>query len=181
MSKMDELINKYYIAILEYEYYLSLSNKSKINTINIPNENKEIYLQIYKAMDEIQDRDYMPWRLLKGDLKTELTKIFKENRDSIQHYLRICDIVWDEFYSMLEDDLTNHFNTLGKNINDYKVKEEITNIVFDISSTTKLDKKIYSENTLRFQNIVSKFSNIEDEYYKIIKKDEKEQEEELEK
>lgn len=182
MNKIDELVEKYYIAILEYEYYLSLSNRGKINTVELPKENQEAYLQIYRVMEEMYEKDYMPWRLLKGDLKTEIKKVFEENKNSIRYYLRICDAVWDDFYSMLESDLTKYYKNSGKDIEDEKVKEEISDIAYDISSTTNLDSKIYSANTLKFQKIVSKFSEIEDDFCKLNKGElEKEEEEVLEK
>lgn len=182
MSKISELVDKYYIAILEYEYYLSMSNRGKITSIEIPKDNKELFSKIYKAMGEYYERDYMPWRLINGDLKTELSKIFEKDKDEMRQYFKICDTVWDDFYLILESDLTEHYKDLGKNIDDDKIKEEISDIVFDISSTTELDPKIYSNDTLKFQKIVSKFSEIEDDYLKLNKEEvSKEEEEVLEK
>jgi len=176
MNKVDELAEKYYIAILEYEYYISLSRRGEINLIKLSNDNPEMYLNIYNCIQEMHEKDYMPWRLLKGDLRKEIEKIFVEEKEKIPSYLRICDGVWDDFYSMLEADLTKYYKQLGKNIEDEKIKEEISDIACDISSTTNLDSEIYSEDTLNFQKIVLNFSKLEEELFKLYKGDyEKEQ------
>lgn len=169
MNKVHDLAEKYYIAILEYEYYISLSRRRENNLIKVSTDNPEIYLNMYNLIQEMHEKDYMPWRLIKGDLKKEIENIFEKEKEKIPSYLRICDGVWDDFYLMLEYDLTKHYKQLGQNIEDKKIKEEISDIACDISSTTNLDSKIYSEDTLNFQKIVHTFSELEDKLFKLYK------------
>jgi len=169
MNKVKELSHKYYIAVLEYEYYLSLAQREYLGIYHIPEENTELYFKLSKFMREMYEKDYMPWRLLKDDLKTGLEKIFENRDESMQNYLRVFDGIWDTFYSMVQEDLMKYYKNSGKDIKDDKVKEEISDIACDISSTTNLDPKIYSNDTLKFQKIVSNFSEIEDDICKLYR------------
>lgn len=182
MNKVKELTQKYYIAILEYEYYLSLAQREYLGIYHLPEEKPELYLKLSKLMRETYEKDYMPWRYLKGDLKTELLKVFENRTENMCNYLRVFDGIWDTFYSMVQEDLMRYYKDSGKDLQDEKIKEEISDIACDISSTTKLDPKIYSADTLKFQKIVSNFSEIEDDICKLYRGElEKEKEEELEK
>ena len=182
MNKVKELSYKYYIAVLEYEYYLSLAEREYLGIYHLPEENPQLYFKLSKFMRDIYEKDYMPWRLLEGDLKTGIEKVFENREKNMLSYLRVFDGIWDTFYSMIQEDLMRYYKDSGKDIKDDKVEEEISDIACDISSTTDLDPKIYSKDTLKFQKIVSNFSEIEDDICKLYRDGlEKEQEEDLEK
>jgi len=169
MNKVKELSYKYYIAILEYEYYLSMAKREYLGIYHLPEENPGLYFKLSNFMRDLYEKDYMPWRLLKGDLKTELEKVFENRTENMMSYLRVFDGIWDTFYSMTQEDLMRYYKDSGKDIKYDKVQEEISDIACDISSTTKLDPKIYSKDTIKFQKIVSNFAEIEDDICKLYR------------
>lgn len=162
MSKIEEITDNYYIAIQEYDNYLN-SKDFNSNNHNI-NSMQRTLLSVFQRNYE---KDYMPWRNLKGDIKHNLLNIFNtKSMEKVVPYLRAGDEVGDALTISAEQDLTKYYLKEGYDINDDEIYDKILEEACNISNYDKLDSNIYSKDTISLFLIDKKFGNACDDLYK---------------
>ena len=161
-NELNDIVNNYYLAILEYEEFLKI-HEPKTDYKGMPFMQKKIL----KYMNDFYERDFMPWRSLKGDIRKNLFDIFSsKDIEKIMPYLRTEDELGDILTEEAEIDLTKYYKSKGYNIYDDSIKDEIIERSLDICNEINLDSTIFSKNVLMLQPIVIKFNKVCDNLYK---------------
>ena len=81
MRKLDEIVENCYNAISQYESYLKKHELEEEKQTSKITKLSKMKLDIRNAIREYYERDHMPWRQIKGDLKEgikeDLLKVIK--------------------------------------------------------------------------------------------------------
>lgn len=163
MSKIEEIVDNYYEAVQEYENYLKSIGYGKKDYSNI----EPLQRNIMEVLQNEYEEQSMPWRSLKGDIKSKLFNIF-ETKDfsKIVFYLRVEDEIGDTLTTSAEQDLIKFYSNNGYDINDDVISDEISEEASQISFKDKIDINIYSKETIDLLFIDKKFTKACDELYK---------------
>lgn len=180
MNNIDELANNYYLVIEEYEEYLKRVGLGKDSYIEIEsNDNDKIRMmkEINNLYLACYEERYLPWREIKGDIKLELTNIFKSNDiDKIMPYIGVCDGVYDDLTQFAQEDLEKYYSKIGKKVNNERMKNKIEDETWNIMDNEDIDKNKYSKNTLELFSFAKKFDKVCNDlenFYKDISNKEK--------
>ena len=166
MRKLDEIVENCYNAISQYESYLKKHELEEENQISKTTKLSKMELDIRNAIREYYERDYMPWRQIKGDLKEGIKEDLLKS-DKILLYLRAEDAIGDTLSSIVEEELKEYYKKNGFDLTDDKVLIKIEEEVGDCYATSSLDSQKYSKDTLELKEISEKFHNVCKEIYKI--------------
>lgn len=164
---INEIVNEYYDIIVDLEKFLEYRNSlSKEEEKNM----SAIAKQIRDAFEEYYAKRAMSWRLIKGDVKNEMYKVFESpDQKKILPYLNASDMLSDTLMIYLEDDLTDYYQKKGFDIGDDKIKEEILDKAFDWSTEDEIDHNIFSSDTITLNKISKRMDVVCDKLYKYYK------------
>lgn len=166
MKTLDDIVDEYYNAILQYESYLQeheLKEKPKKQELS---KLKKMEMDIRNSMQEYYERNCMPWRQLKGDIKEGIKKDLSK-RDKLISYLRAEDAIGDSLSSVVEEELAEYYLKNGFDLNDDDIKIKIEEEVCDCYAVSSLDSKKYSKDTLKLKEIAIAFHKACTDIYKI--------------
>lgn len=165
MKTLDDIVNRYYEVILEYERYLEkYQNKNEKNSYD--SQNEDLFKIFNNTIKSIYEKDYMPWRNIKGDIKEELKKDFM-NRNKLIPYLKAEDAIYDNLFSLIEKDLFSYYSKKGFNINEDDMKIKINEEACDYCLGVSLDLNKFSEESLCLKKILNKLKDVCGDIYKI--------------
>ena len=108
-NELNDIVNNYYLAILEYEEFLKI-HEPKTDYKGMPFIQKKTLMYI----NDFYKKDFMPWRSLKGDIRKNLFDIFSsKDIEKIMPYLRAEDELGDILTEEAEIDLTKYYKSKG--------------------------------------------------------------------
>lgn len=162
---VTEIVNEYYNNIVDLEKFLKYRNSLSQNEEK--KEQPQFVQSILKIFKEDYEKRCMPWRLVNGDLKKEMYKVFTSSDfNKILPYLKADDTLFDTLMSYLEDDLTDYYQKNGYDVTDDKIKDEIIDKAFDLHFQDEIDSTIFSLDTITLHKIAKRMNIVCNELYK---------------
>ncbi len=187
MKSVEMLAKDYYKAILKYEKHFKNTEEQFIGFIKEKPEfqskvEQEIALSIFKAINEMYEKDYAPWRLLKGDIVENLIKIFSSKEDEIMKYIKVSDGLQEILEERAEDELTKFYSKQGLDTDSEEVYNKIVDESITLDLKEEIDSNIFSNDVIEIHSITRCFNDVCKDLYEYYKTQEIEQEvEEIEK
>lgn len=135
------LAGKYYKFALKHDEYFEKCRHS---------QNKKLRDIInYYSSEEQQKRNF-PWKFLtKGSELEELQNIFESDFTKIIDYLKIEDFVYDNFYTLAEDELIKYYDKCNITKDEDVLIKEIQDFKFDRS----FKRKVFNKETLELYRL----------------------------
>ncbi len=140
MRKLDEIVENCYNAISQYESYLKKHELEEEKQTSKITKLSKMKLDIRNAIREYYERDHMPWRQIKGDLKEGIKEDLLKS-DKILLYLRAEDAIGDTLSSIVEEELKEYYKKNGFDLTDDKVLIKIEEEVGDCYATSFLSNR----------------------------------------
>lgn len=156
-SEKYGLASKYYEFALKhdkhFEKYRQSKNKKLRDIVN------------YYSSEEQQKRNF-PWRFLtKGYELKELKKIFASDLSKIINYLKIKDFIYDNFYTLAKDELTQYYDKQNIEKKEDVLIKEVSDFKFDRS----FKRKVFNKETLELYRLYKEVEPIIKELYEKFK------------
>lgn len=150
------LAGKYYILIQKFENHLK--KYEQLPTKKVSSK----YKDILSFINEYYAKEYYPWRSLpKGRELEEINKIFSSDVKGIINYLKITDMLHDNFYTLAEDELKKYYSKEQVSKSEDKIIEELLEFNFD----RKFKRKVFSKETLELHRLFEEAQPLEKELY----------------
>ena len=166
MNKLDQIVDRYYNAVIRYENYLSRKENTKDSSY------KRANMIMTNLLDTAYVEDCMPWRLIKPDLREGIKKDFMSlEHKKIIAYLRACDAVSDDLFNSAKTDLINYYLKKGFDVNSEKILSKIEKELETVFENPKLDSKKYSKDTIELFEISNEFDSLSDDVLRIYHKE----------
>lgn len=161
---INEIVNEYYNSVVDLEKFLKYRNS--LSEDDRKREQSPFVQSILECFEEYYEKQCMPWRLIKGDVKDEMYKIFTASDfNKILPYLNAGDMLTDTLISYLEDDLTDYYQKKGYDVTDDKIKDEIIDKAFDLHFQDEIDSTIFSTDTITLHKIAKRMNIVCNELY----------------
>ncbi len=140
---------RYFKFIQKYEDYVS-----KYCNVSLSNKKKEelgkVGMKFYNLIVKMANEDYYPWRTLpKGAEIICLNEIFETDPDETLKYLKVEDLLNDDFFILAEQELTNYYKSNNIDKTEDEIFDEITNFKFD----RKFKREVFSKATREAHNL----------------------------
>lgn len=179
---VNDIARKYCDFVSYYEDYLQKTELKNLQAVkdeitkNMSEEEKKAYNEVYNMLEE----ELAPWKSIPQDNFLETIKnIFTDNPNEMFRYAKITNVIIDQFIFSAAEELEKFYQENNINRKDEEIFEDLDKY----TSKEELNKKIFSNDTIKLFDLYKKAEQLQDDitnYFNSIEK-EKEAEEEIEK